>query len=222
MSSPTAKVSGSLTYESRILQGLSQPSDAGISNTPTDFSRADYDGLVCEELRSPFSSSCCEPESFPDTETILTQVHTFFRDVCPLYPVICDVVMHDTAVTIANNGFDFDIESCLVLVVVALASAYAKGSDEKAGLSEFSLCEKRFRALRPRFTLEYTQVQILAALFVLKKGAVLECWRRLHAGCTTLYVMLRRQVMDGHINFKVRHKLTNLKRFRYGREASTR
>ena len=45
-------------------------------------------------------------------------------------------------------------------------------------------------------SLEFAQVEILSAIFLYRKGHVLEAWQHVHSGCTTLYVAIQRYVFD--------------------------
>jgi hypothetical protein len=137
-----------------------------------------------------------DPDDVPRGDEILAVVQVFFRDVCPLYPIICDKITYEMASVVTARGLEQDLMSCLVLLVMALGKAHAKSADLTDGLSEFQQGVKILSRLPVQFTLEYVQAKVLSALFLLKKGRMLDFWQYLHSGCTGLYAMIHRYVCD--------------------------
>lgn len=122
---------------------------------------------------------------------ILPMVERFLRLVCPLFPIICDRVLWDTASSVAAKGFKNDLPTCMTSLVMLLAQAYSPSSIAIEDLNTFSETVQRFTSLPVQLTLEYAQTQVLCSLFLLKRHQLLDSWHWLHSGCTTLYAMTR-------------------------------
>lgn len=125
------------------------------------------------------------------TGSILPSVEQYLRLVCPLFPIICDQVLWETASTVAATGFKKDLSSCMTSFAMLLAKAYSPSSIEICDLSLFTEARQLLSSLPVKLTLEYAQTQILCSLFLLKRHQLLDSWQWLHAGCTTLYAMVR-------------------------------
>lgn len=125
------------------------------------------------------------------TGSILPLVEHYLRLVCPLFPIICDQVLWETASTVAATGFKKDLSSCMTSFAMLLAKAYSPSSIESCDLSLFTEARQLLSSLPVKLTLEYAQTQILCSIFLLKRHQLLDSWQWLHAGCTTLYAMVR-------------------------------
>lgn len=152
--------------------------------------------------RTPFS--CEESQtSLPDllmvakpTEPgeIMPCLDYFFQNPVTLFPIICDIATYAMASTIISTGFQDDLPSCLILLTLSLSKAYKASTSQESGLSDFQRAIYLLTRLSARYTLEYAQAQVLAALFLFKKGRILGFCSYLHSGCTTLYTMIMRYV----------------------------
>ena len=154
-------------------------------------------GLSCEELRPPLPDVLSLYE-VPRGDEILPLVQSFFKDVCPLYPIICDKITYEMATAIVTRGLSQDLMSCLILLVIALGKAHAKSAQLTDGLPEFQKGIEILSRITVQFTLEYVQACILSALFMLRKGRLFDFWQYLHGGCTNLYTMIHRCVHWRH------------------------
>lgn len=130
---------------------------------------------------------------FPSLEQLVGYVEGFFGKVCPLYPIICDQVALAAASNIAKHGFSSHVMTCLVILLVAIFKAHSC-LEQDQGLGEFRMANHMFSGLKKEFSLEFAQVDILSAIFLYRKGLVLEAWQHVHSGCTTLYVAIQRYV----------------------------
>lgn len=96
------------------------------------------------------------------------------------------------ASTIVAGGLQDDLPSCLVLLMIALSKAYDISESLESGLADFQRGTEVLSRLAVEFTLEYAQAQLLAGLFLFKKGRLLSFWSYLHMSCTILYTMIKR------------------------------
>ncbi len=101
------------------------------------------------------------------------------------------------ASTIVAGGFQDDLPSCLVLLMIALSKAYNISESLESGLADFQRATEILGRLTVEFTLEYAQAQLLAGLFLAKKGRLLSFWSYLHMSCTILYTMIKRYESKG-------------------------
>lgn len=127
-----------------------------------------------------------------DTDGILPLVEVFLDLVCPLFPIICDQVLHQTASMVAARGLMNDLSSCIVLLVMTLARVYSSSATDGEGVAIFGKAVHLLGILPVQLTLEYAQSQILCALFFMKGHRLLDSWHWLHVGCSTLYSMIKR------------------------------
>ncbi|KAF8854898.1 hypothetical protein BDZ45DRAFT_627092 [Acephala macrosclerotiorum] len=153
--------------------------------------------LSCEESRPPLPDFLSK--SIPTAASnILPLLENFFERVCPLFPIICDVVTFKMASEVTMRGFRDDMWSCLILVMIGLSKAYKAPLSPESGLSDFQRALDILSRLSVEYSLEHSQAQILAALFLLKKGRLLNFWSYLHSGCSSLYTMIRRDEETGY------------------------
>lgn len=145
--------------------------------------------LECEEARASLPNlSSSHPKIHGDE--IIAPVLDFFTDVCPLYPIICNDTIYEMASGASIQGLQQNIQSCVVLFTIALEKAYSPLAGTNQGLAEFQKAIQLSAQLGVQFTLEYVQVQVLSALFMLRKTRVLDFWQYLHTGCNALYTLI--------------------------------
>jgi len=113
--------------------------------------------------------------------------HTF-----PMYPVMCDPSAHKVSGSVAAQGFGNNIESCFTLLIEALSKAYRNENCLESGVSDFQRAADILGRVNTQFRMQHVQAHVLSALFLLKKGRLLDFWSSLHVGCTMLYTMLKR------------------------------
>lgn len=147
--------------------------------------------FLCEETRPSLPEITDDADRTESTEVLLL-LDYFFEHVCPLFPIICDQVTYMMASVVVERGFQDDLPSCLILLMVALSKAYRDHLSVESGLADFQRAVRVLGRLSVQFTLEYAQVQVLAALFLFKKGRLFNFWSYLHAGCTALSTMIQR------------------------------
>jgi len=164
------------------------------------------DTLIAREERRPPFPDMLAQYKLPELKNIMPLVMLFFERVCPLYPIICDQVMFDIASSAAKGGLPDDIETCLTLLVIALAQSYDERASIERGLPHFQKAVQLLSKLTVEFTLEFAQAQVLAAIFMLKKGRILAFWSYLYAGCATLYMMIQRYGLCKRGNYTSAHR----------------
>jgi hypothetical protein len=162
------------------------------------------DTLIAREERRPPFPDMLAQYKLPQLNNIMPLVMLFFERVCPLYPIICDQVMFDMASSAAKRGLPDDIETCLTLFVIALGQSYDASIER--GLPHFQKAVQLLSKLTVEFTLEFAQAQVLAAIFMLKKGRILAFWSYLYAGCATLYMMIQRYGLCKPRNYTSAHR----------------
>lgn len=193
---------------------------AGATTAPFSYSNINRDACFNNEKEPPQESSCflirqqrtenknasqaytdgLEPNvsknsTFPHQASLTMLLRQYFNNIGTLYPVICDIVAMNSASIIALKGYEDNINVCITLLLVALGKeAYnCVGND---GLAAFHGAIAMLNRLQFEFTLEFTQAEVLAGIYLYRKGKVLEAWKHIHGGCTTLYVMTKRYVYD--------------------------
>jgi hypothetical protein len=75
--------------------------------------------------------------------------------------------------------------------MISLSKAYESPFSVETGIAEFQKAIGIISHLGLQFTLEHAQAQVFAALFLLKKGRLLNFWSYLHAGCAVLYTLIQ-------------------------------
>lgn len=149
--------------------------------------------FFCEETRPPLLE-VTDDAGRTEPKEIMLLLDYFFEHTCPLFPIICDQVTYMMASVVIVRGFRDDLQSCLILLMIALSKAYRDHLSLESGLADFQRAIRVLSRLSVRFTLEYAQGQVLAALFLFKKGRLFNFWFYLHAGCTALSTMIQRYV----------------------------
>ncbi|TVY20502.1 hypothetical protein LARI1_G002503 [Lachnellula arida] len=152
--------------------------------------------LSCEESQPPLPDLLFVAKPTEPGE-IKPFLEFFFQYPVTLFPIVCDIATYAMASTIISTGFHDDLPSCLILLTLSLSKAYKASASQESGLSDFQRAIYLLTRLSAQYTLEYAQAQVLAALFLFKKGRVLGFCSYLHAGCTTLYTMIMRDERSG-------------------------
>ncbi|KIW10690.1 hypothetical protein PV08_11654 [Exophiala spinifera] len=149
----------------------------------------------CRMMESPaVNGQAYFDAELDQTSAILPLVTIFLNVVCPLFPIICDQKLHETTAAVLAQGLRNDLPSCMIILVVSLAKLYSQTNMQVPDLlADFETAAKLLSALPMHLTLEYAQSQVLCALFLLKRHQVLDAWKWLHAGCSTLYSLIKRQ-----------------------------
>ncbi|KUJ13613.1 uncharacterized protein LY89DRAFT_785261 [Mollisia scopiformis] len=151
--------------------------------------------FACEEDRAPLSDSTSHSEP-TNTGDIRPWLQYYLEHACPMYPVMCDPSAQTISEFVAAQGFSEDIESCFSLLIVALAKAHRDEDSTGSGMSDFHRATHILSRVGTQFKTKYVQAHVLSALFLLKKGRLLDFWKALHTGCTLLYTMLKRDEAD--------------------------
>jgi hypothetical protein len=149
----------------------------------------DLTPLGREESRAPLPAVSPEDTAI-DPEDIMQPVAYFYHRVHSLWPIVCEKESYQMAVSVKEQGFQDNLPSCLILLVVALSKAYQLHEPLEGGLPEFQKAVQLLNRLGVKFTLEFAQAHILAAGFWLKMGRLLDFWSWLHMGCTILYKVI--------------------------------
>lgn len=149
--------------------------------------------FFCEETR-PLLPEVIDDADRTESKEILLLLDYFFEHTCPLFPIICDQVTYIMASVVVVRGFQDELQSCLILLMIALSKAYRDHPSLESGLADFQRAVQVLSRLSVQFTLEYSQAQVLAALFLFKKGRLFNFWSYLNAGCTVLSTMIQRYV----------------------------
>jgi hypothetical protein len=153
------------------------------------YSRSEHH-LLREENREPIPYAL-DGYSLPNRSVIMPLLSSFFDAVYPLYPIVCDDAMYEMASSVLGRGFRDDSSSCLILLLISLAKAYNPQCPD-AGLADFQYASLLLSRLGTRFSLHFCQAHVLAALFTLKRGRILDFWSSLYHGLTMFYTMLYR------------------------------
>lgn len=149
----------------------------------------DLTPLEREEARAPLPAASPEVAAIDPSE-IMQPVAHFYHRVHSLWPVVCEKESYQMAVGVKERGFQDNLPSCLILLVVALSKAYQSHEPFEGGLSEFQKGLQLLNRIGVKFTLEFAQAHVLAAGFFLKMGRLLDFWSWLHMGCTILYKVI--------------------------------
>jgi hypothetical protein len=147
--------------------------------------------FTCEEERPPLSDFIGHSEP-TNTSDMMPWLEYYLEHVSPMYPVMCDPSAETISGLVAAQGFGDDIESCFSLLIVALAKAHMNEESAESGISDFQRATQILGRVGIRFKTRYVQSHVLSAVFLLKKGRLLDFWSSLHTACTMLYTMLRR------------------------------
>ncbi|KAE9364423.1 hypothetical protein N431DRAFT_474014 [Stipitochalara longipes BDJ] len=149
-----------------------------------------------EEDRLPLSDFNSHTQS-TKSEDIMPWLEYYLEHTFPMYPVMCDPSAHKVSGMVEARGFGENIESCFTLLIVALSKSYRNENCPESGVSDFQRAVDILRRVSTQFRMTHIQAHVLSALFLLKKGRLLDFWSSLHMGCTMLYTMLRRDQTTG-------------------------
>lgn len=176
----------SLPNEFTALSHISIPINKGYEQRTQG---PDLTPLTREESRAPLPETSPEDAAI-DPEEIMQPVAYVYHKVHSLWPIVCEKVSYQLALGVKHQGFQDDLPSCLILLMVALSKAYQIHEPSESGLPEFQRATQLLNRLGVKFTLEFAQAHILAAAFWLKMGRLLDFWSGLHMGCTILYKVI--------------------------------
>lgn len=155
----------------------------------------DLTPLAREESRAPLPAASPEVAAI-DPKDIMQPVAHFYHRVHSMWPIVCEMESYQMAVGVKERGFQDNLPSCLILLVVALSKAYQLHEPLDGGLPEFQQGLQLLHRIGVKFTLEFAQAHILAAGFFLKMGRLLDFWSWLHMGCTILYKVIHLYVLE--------------------------
>lgn len=149
--------------------------------------------LACEEERAPFRDVALhEPE--PSAVDVISAVQSFQDHAGVLYPLLCDSTLSKLSNAVNARGFGDDQQSCLMLLIIAITKAYESKARVESGLPEFERAMQLRIRLSARLSLEYVQILGFSALFLLKKGRLLDFSVALHSCSTLLCTLIGRYV----------------------------
>lgn len=137
------------------------------------------------------SHSATQYPSSTEISELTSFVQEFFDKICPLFPIICDLAAMRMVSDVFSRGYKDDIETCLVLLLVAIG----KESDNyksNLGMDEFKCALSILPRVQYEFSLQFVQVEILAGIYLYRRFNLMESWKQINAGCTTLYVLIQR------------------------------
>jgi hypothetical protein len=147
--------------------------------------------FTCEEDR-PLLSDIVGNTEETNPSDIPSFLEYYLEHACPMYPVMCDPSAHSVSGSLVVQGFGENIDTVFTFLIVALSKAYKYEGCMGSGVSDFRRASQLLNRLSTQFSLKQVQSHVLSAIFLLKKGRLLDFWSALHAGCTTLYTMIRR------------------------------
>lgn len=124
----------------------------------------------------------------------MSAVQSFQDHVGVLYPVMCDSTLSKLSNAVNAQGFGENHHSCLMLLIIAITKAYASRASEESGLPEFQQAMQLRTRLSARFSLEYIQILGFSALFLLRKGRLLDFSIALHSCSTMLSILITKYV----------------------------
>jgi hypothetical protein len=96
-----------------------------------------------------------------------------------------------TVSDVISRGCKDDIETGLILLLVAIGKE-SDNRNSSLGAVDFQCALSIFTRIQYDFSLQFVQVEILAGIYLYRKFNIMESWRHIHAGCTTLYVLIQR------------------------------
>ena len=204
ITTPSARTTNAQVYQATEYAGLdllSKCADKASSNykSPTTFPNKaaeklrylEKTPLICEEERLPLPDFIKNTEPTKSSD-IMPFVGYFLDYPCAMYPITCNPSAHEISGLVVAQGFREDLPSCFTLLIVALAKAYKNEGSIESGFSDFQRATHLLGRLGIQFSIQHVQLHILSAIFLLKKGRLLDFWNSLHAACSTLYTTIRR------------------------------
>lgn len=95
-----------------------------------------------------------------------------------------------TVADVVSRGYRNDIETCLTLLLVAIGKE-SDNCKDSLGKDDFQCALSILTRIDYDFNLQFAQAEILAGIYLYRKFKLLESWRHINAGCTTLYVLIQ-------------------------------
>lgn len=148
----------------------------------------------CEENRKPMPDALSQSEPTPPTE-LTDFIQYFLEDFGTLYPITRESDVRRVTAEVQSHGYRDNVESCFVLLIVALSKAYQSPDSPSSGLSEFQQAGGILVRINARIAIDYVQVQLFNALFLLKKARLVNFQMALHICCSALYSLAERCVI---------------------------
>lgn len=145
----------------------------------------------CEELRSPLPDLLSQ-DAPTEAQRIIPFVDDFLQYSHMLFPLMCKATAFNVSDVVKREGFRANLHSCLTLLMVALSKAFTSLASTESGLSDFQRANQILSRLNAQLSLEYVQIQLLSALFLLKKSRLISYSIALHTACTSLCTLVRR------------------------------
>ncbi|KAF3406249.1 hypothetical protein DPV78_000160 [Talaromyces pinophilus] len=108
-------------------------------------------------------------------------VQKFFDKICPLFPIICDLAAMRTVSDVISRGCKDDIETCLILLLVAIGKE-SDNCNDSLGKDDFQCALSILTRVQCDFSLQFVQAEILAGIYLYRKFQIMESWRHIHAG----------------------------------------
>lgn len=174
------------------LEAMHSLNSLRIQDHTTRANYLDKTPLACEASRSPLPDLLLLESQPVRLSEIPLFVKYFLENPGTLFPIPCGHSIEDISSSVAVQGLRDDIYSCLALVIFALAQAYTDGAVLQSGLLDFQRVTYLLNRISTQISMEYVQTQIFCALFLLKKGRMLNFWSALHASCGSLYSLIKR------------------------------
>lgn len=147
--------------------------------------------IVCEEERQPFPNvlDLYEPSNVRD---IALAKQRYFSHLGVLYPLICESTLRTAADAVEAEGFQENMRSCLVLLVIATIKAFMNVHSPESGLADFQRAMQLRSRISGQLNLQYVHVLVFSAIFLFQKDRLLDFVEALHCACTMLQTVIQR------------------------------
>lgn len=147
--------------------------------------------ISCEENRQPFPDvlNSCKPSRICDTSLAKER---YFPHVGVLYPLICQSTLCSAADAVEAEGFQENMRSCLLLLVIATIKAFMNVASTESGLADFQRAMQLRSRLTAQLNLQYVHVLVFSAIFLFEKDRLLDFSVALHCACTMLQTVIHR------------------------------
>ncbi|EFX02230.1 c6 zinc finger domain containing protein [Grosmannia clavigera kw1407] len=175
---------------------LSLPPDFSTTTTTNPSRFASTTPFACEERRAPLPNLLAL-EAPTDADEIMAHVDSYLGQPYDLFPLMCKSSAYAVAVSVRKDGLQPNLQSCYALLMVALAKAYADPECVDSGLADFQMAGQIRGRLGEQLNLESVVVQFLITIFLLKKGLMINFALALHAACSSLYTLIKRDQASG-------------------------
>lgn len=147
--------------------------------------------MSCEEYRKPFPNVMTSYRP-SDVRDIPLARQRFFSNVATLYPVICENTLRIAADAVEAEGFQDNMRSCLLLLVIATIKAFMYVGFTESGLADFQRAMQVRSRISAQLSLQYVHVLVFSAIFLLQKSRLLDFATALHSACTMLQTVIKR------------------------------